>query len=76
MAAVVHPFAEIVVYFILFAIPLMGVVLTGTASLVVIFGYVFYIDVMNNLGHCNFEIIPKSLFSVLPPLKYLFYTAS
>ncbi|OAY49482.1 very-long-chain aldehyde decarbonylase CER1 [Manihot esculenta] len=76
ITAVVHPFAEIVVYFFLFAIPLMGVVLTGTASLVVIFGYVFYIDVMNNLGHCNFEIIPKSLFSVLPPLKYLFYTAS
>ncbi|OAY49483.1 very-long-chain aldehyde decarbonylase CER1 [Manihot esculenta] len=76
ITAVVHPFAEIVVYFILFAIPLIGVVLTGTASLVVIFGYVFYIDFMNNLGHCNFEIIPKSLFSVLPPLKYLFYTAS
>ncbi|KAG8653756.1 hypothetical protein MANES_05G059900v8 [Manihot esculenta] len=76
ITAVIHPFAEIVVYVILFTIPSIGLALTRTASIVVVFGYVFYVDFMNNLGHCNFEIIPKSLFSVLPPLKYLFYTAS
>ncbi|KDP28916.1 hypothetical protein JCGZ_14687 [Jatropha curcas] len=26
------------------------------------------------MGHCNFELIPDSLFSVFPPLKYLMYT--
>uniref|UniRef100_A0A3Q7FLL6 Uncharacterized protein n=1 Tax=Solanum lycopersicum TaxID=4081 RepID=A0A3Q7FLL6_SOLLC len=31
---------------------------------------------MNNMGHCNFEIIPKWMFSTFPPLKYLMYTPS
>lgn len=31
---------------------------------------------MNNMGHCNFEHIPKWLFSMCPPLKYLMYTPS
>ncbi|KAM0004181.1 putative fatty acid hydroxylase [Helianthus debilis subsp. tardiflorus] len=40
------------------------------------FGYVTYIDVMNNMGHCNFELIPRIAFSIFPPLKYLMYTPS
>ncbi|KAK1583893.1 hypothetical protein Q3G72_027949 [Acer saccharum] len=40
-------------------------------------GWLFtYIDFMNNMGHCNFELIPNSLFSIFPPLKYLIYTPS
>ncbi|OMP09289.1 protein WAX2-like protein [Corchorus capsularis] len=50
--------------------------LTGTVSLVAAFGYVTYIDLMNNMGHCNFELVPKWLFSAFPFLKYLMYTPS
>jgi aldehyde decarbonylase len=75
-AAVIHPFAEEVVYFTLFAIPLLTMVGTGTASVAVANGYLIYIDFMNYLGHCNFELVPKLLFDVLPPLKYLVYTPS
>ncbi|GER34931.1 fatty acid hydroxylase superfamily [Striga asiatica] len=73
---VVHPFGEHVAYFILFAIPLLTTVLTGMASLASFAGYITYIDFMNNMGHCNFEHIPKWVFSVFPPLKYLMYTPS
>ncbi|KAF4388152.1 hypothetical protein G4B88_021848 [Cannabis sativa] len=38
--------------------------------------YITYIDFMNNLGHCNFEFIPKWFFSLFPLLKYLMYTPS
>ncbi|KAK2405968.1 Fatty acid hydroxylase superfamily [Trifolium repens] len=76
ITSVIHPFAEHISYFLLFAIPKMTLVLTNRASLVVMVGYVTYIDFMNNLGHCNFEIIPKWLFDIFPPLKYLMYTPS
>lgn len=76
MAAVIHPFAEEVAYFLLFAIPILAMALTGTGSLVAVFGYITYIDIMNNMGHCNFELVPNWVFSVFPPLKYLMYTPS
>ena len=76
LAAVIHPFAEEVAYFLLFAIPLMTMAFTGTASLVAVFGYITYIDLMNNMGHCNFELVPNWVFSIFPPLKYLMYTPS
>jgi aldehyde decarbonylase len=76
MAAVIHPFAEHIAYFILFAIPLLTTSFTGTASIASYFGYITYIDFMNNLGHCNLELIPKWLFTVFPPLKYFMYTPS
>ncbi|KAM7250778.1 hypothetical protein ACFE04_022661 [Oxalis oulophora] len=74
--SVIHPFAEHMVYFLLFAIPLMATVFTGTSSLITAFGYVTYIDFMNSMGHCNFEFIPKWVFSIFPFLKYLMYTPS
>ncbi|KAK6918125.1 putative domain Wax2, C-terminal [Dillenia turbinata] len=76
ITSVTHPFTEHIVYFTLFAVPLLTTVLNTTASLVSVFGYVTYIDFMNNLGHCNFELIPNWLFSLFPPLKYLMYTPS
>ncbi|KAI3811652.1 hypothetical protein L1987_21379 [Smallanthus sonchifolius] len=76
LQAVIHPFAEHIAYFALFAIPLMTVTLSGTASLAAVLGYVMFIDIMNNMGHCNFEFIPKSLFLIFPPLKYIIYTPS
>ncbi|KAG5538794.1 hypothetical protein RHGRI_019368 [Rhododendron griersonianum] len=76
ITSVIHPFAEHMSYFLLFAIPMVTTVLTGTSSLASMFGYITYIDLMNNMGHCNFELIPKWLFSIFPPLKYMMYTPS
>ncbi|XP_021756465.1 protein ECERIFERUM 1-like [Chenopodium quinoa] len=76
ITSVIHPFAEHIAYFTLFSIPLLAASLTRTHSMVAAAVYITYIDVMNNLGHCNFEIIPKSVFTIFPPLKYLMYTPS
>ncbi|CAL5381129.1 unnamed protein product [Camellia sinensis] len=76
ITSVIHPFAEHIAYFGLFAIPMVTTLLIGSASLVSGFGYITYIDLMNNMGHCNFEFIPKWIFSIFPPLKYLMYTPS
>ncbi|KAI5344698.1 hypothetical protein L3X38_012575 [Prunus dulcis] len=76
ITSVIHPFAEHIAYFVLFAIPMLTTIFTGTASIISFAGYVTYIDFMNNMGHCNFELIPNWLFSIFPPLKYLIYTPS
>ncbi|KAI3919341.1 hypothetical protein MKW92_015624 [Papaver armeniacum] len=68
---------EHVIYHILFAIPMVTVIFTGTLSLVAIGGYITYVDFMNYLGHCNFESVAiSSVFNIFPFLKYLFYTPS
>ncbi|PHU30980.1 Protein ECERIFERUM 1 [Capsicum chinense] len=74
--AVIHPFAEIVIYYLLFFIPIVVTLFTGTASIASIGAYAIYLDFMNLMGHCNFELIPKWMFSIFPPLKYLMYTPS
>lgn len=76
ITSVIHPFAEHLSYFILFAIPMLSVTLAGIASISSIALYVTFIDLMNNMGHCNFEVIPKWVFNIFPPLKYLMYTPS
>uniref|UniRef100_A0A7N0RGI3 Fatty acid hydroxylase domain-containing protein n=1 Tax=Kalanchoe fedtschenkoi TaxID=63787 RepID=A0A7N0RGI3_KALFE len=76
MTSVSHPFAEHIVYYALFAIPMVTAGVTGVASVGCVAGYIFYLDLMNNMGHCNFEFIPKWVFSVFPPLKYFMYTPS
>nr|GEZ49439.1 protein eceriferum 1-like isoform X1 [Tanacetum cinerariifolium] len=76
ITSVIHPFAEHIAYFLLFFIPLTTITLTGTSSVAALSGYVTYIDFMNNMGHCNFELIPKSLFDIFPHLKYIMYTPS
>ncbi|KAG8071476.1 hypothetical protein GUJ93_ZPchr0006g44236 [Zizania palustris] len=76
ITSVIHPFAEHVVYFILFAIPILSTIYMGNASAMAIVVYIAFIDFMNNMGHCNFELVPRWLFQVFPPLKYLMYTPS
>ncbi|XP_028785540.1 very-long-chain aldehyde decarbonylase CER1 [Neltuma alba] len=76
ITSVIHPFAEHMAYFMLFAIPMYTTVITRTASIVSYAGYLIYIDFMNNLGHCNLELIPNSLFTFFPFLKYIMYTPS
>nr|XP_028947447.1 very-long-chain aldehyde decarbonylase CER1-like [Malus domestica] len=76
ITSVIHPFAEHIVYSLLFSIPMLATVFMGTVSVISFAGYITYIDFMNNMGHCNFELIPNCLFSLFPPLKYLMYTPS
>ncbi|XP_010496697.1 PREDICTED: protein CER1-like 1 [Camelina sativa] len=76
ITSVVHPFAEHIAYSLLFAIPMVTASLCGILSIVPIIGYMTYIDFMNNMGHCNFELFPKRLFHLFPPLKFLCYTPS
>ncbi|KAJ8539857.1 hypothetical protein K7X08_014109 [Anisodus acutangulus] len=76
ITAFIHPFAEVLAYYALFAIPVLATEFAGTTSIASIGAYVIYTDFMNNMGHCNFEIIPKWMFSMFPPLKYLMYTPS
>ncbi|XP_015167432.1 protein ECERIFERUM 1-like [Solanum tuberosum] len=76
ITAVIHPFAELLAYYMLFAIPVFTTVFTGTVSMASLGAYTIYLDFMNLMGHCNFELIPKWTFSIFPPLKYLMYTPS
>ncbi|KAF7820626.1 very-long-chain aldehyde decarbonylase CER1-like [Senna tora] len=76
ITSVIHPFIEVVAYLVLFIIPVSTTLFTRTASIASLFGYIFYIDFMNNLGHCNFEFFPRYLFSFFPFFKYLCYTPS
>ncbi|KFK36660.1 hypothetical protein AALP_AA4G153400 [Arabis alpina] len=76
ITSVVHPFAEHIGYSIILAVPLVTTLICGTVSIVSIALYITYVDFMNNLGHCNFELIPRSFFSLFPPLKFLCYTPS
>ncbi|KAJ6821460.1 protein ECERIFERUM 1 isoform X1 [Iris pallida] len=76
ITSVIHPFAEHIVYFSLFLSPILSTIFTGTCSFLAIVAYIGYIDFMNNMGHCNFEMIPNWLFRAFPPLKYLMYTPS
>ncbi|KAL5996952.1 hypothetical protein ACLOJK_007878 [Asimina triloba] len=50
--------------------------MTGTGSIASACLYITYIDFMNNMGHCNFELVPKWAFTLFPPLKYIMYTPS
>ncbi|KAG9445775.1 hypothetical protein H6P81_011903 [Aristolochia fimbriata] len=76
ITSVIHPFGEHLLYFTLFTIPLISMTSTRTSSIFIIAAYETYIDFMNNLGHCNFELVPKWLFQLFPPLKYIMYTPS
>uniref|UniRef100_A0A0E0H335 aldehyde oxygenase (deformylating) n=1 Tax=Oryza nivara TaxID=4536 RepID=A0A0E0H335_ORYNI len=73
---VIHPFAEHLAYFLLFSISILPPIFMGCGSVLAGVLYITYIDFMNNMGHCNFELMPKWMFQTFPPLKYLIYTPS
>mmetsp|Transcript_30914 Transcript_30914/g.100644 ORF Transcript_30914/g.100644 Transcript_30914/m.100644 type:complete len:632 (+) Transcript_30914:219-2114(+) len=79
ISGTVHPFMEHLMYTANFAIPLVGTWLAaasgqGGASIGMFYVYLLGFDVMNAIGHCNFEFFPLFLFKALPWLKYLVYT--
>jgi len=71
----VHPFMEHLMYTANFAIPLLGTWAFGGASIAMFYAYLLGFDLLNNVGHCNFEFIPR-WFMNLPLMKYLIYTPS
>jgi len=71
----VHPFAEHLMYTVVFAVPLLGPFFTGGASIAMFYVYLLGFDFMNAIGHCNFEFIPRWFMSI-PGMKYLIYTPS
>ena len=42
-----------------FAIPLVGTWAFGGASIAMFYAYLIGFDMLNNIGHCNFEFIPR-----------------
>ncbi|KAM1018831.1 hypothetical protein ACFX2C_040404 [Malus domestica] len=63
ITSVIHPFAEHIVYSLLFSIPMLATVFMGTVSVISFAGYITYIDFMNNMGHCNPKLPLLSLSS-------------
>ncbi|XP_006652506.2 very-long-chain aldehyde decarbonylase GL1-7 isoform X2 [Oryza brachyantha] len=76
ITSVIHPFAEHLAYYLLFSISILTPIFMGCGSVLAAILYISYIDFMNNMGHCNFELMPKWMFQNFPPLKYLIYTPS
>ncbi|KAI3871241.1 hypothetical protein MKW98_015141 [Papaver atlanticum] len=74
ITSVIHPFGEHLMYFILFAIPILSTVATETVSIVAVAGYLTYIDLMNNMGHCNFELFRTNYALFMPMYDYLYGT--
>ncbi|GLJ55634.1 hypothetical protein SUGI_1194830, partial [Cryptomeria japonica] len=67
ITSVVHPFAEHLMYAAIFSMGPLATIFTKTASLGLIFGYLFWFDFMNNMGHCNVEFVPNWAFKIFPP---------
>ncbi|KAF7106692.1 hypothetical protein CFC21_107410 [Triticum aestivum] len=76
ITAVIHPFVETLAYFLLFSIPMLIPIYMGYGSVLGVVLYLACNDFINNMGHCNFEMLPKWIFQRFPPLKYLMYTPS
>jgi hypothetical protein len=60
-------------YTAVFAIPLLGTFFMGGASITMFYTYLLAFDVLNSVGHCNFEFFPQWFMSI-PGMKYLIYT--
>ncbi|OAY64616.1 Protein ECERIFERUM 1 [Ananas comosus] len=74
ITSVIHPFAEHVVYYALFTIPMLTTVLTGRGSIIALLAYTTYLDFMNNMGHCNFELFRTNYSLFMPFYDYIYGT--
>mmetsp|Transcript_58732 Transcript_58732/g.143667 ORF Transcript_58732/g.143667 Transcript_58732/m.143667 type:complete len:608 (-) Transcript_58732:612-2435(-) len=76
----VHPFMEHLMYTAVFALPLLGPHFTdfqqgGHCSLAMFYVYLVGFDVLNAIGHCNFEFMPLFLMRI-PLMRYVVYSPS
>ncbi|KAJ4832149.1 hypothetical protein Tsubulata_015985 [Turnera subulata] len=70
ITSVIHPFAEHIAYYILFLIPMLVSRITETASAASMFHYILFIDFINNIGHCNFELMYTPTLDLPPWPRY------
>lgn len=69
-----HPFLEHIGYTANFAIPMVGTWMLGGCSIAMFYAYTIGFDLLNCIGHCNWEFVPVRLYQSVPFLKYLVYT--
>jgi len=69
-----HPFWESVGYLANFSFPFLVPAWVGCFSYELVALYFVWFDVMNTIGHANFEVIPR--WAQAGPLKYGLYTAA
>lgn len=69
-----HPLAESIGYLANFSFPFLVPAWLGCFSYELVYIYFVFFDIMNCIGHCNFETVPRFLQS--GPLKYFVYTGT
>eukprot|EP00811_Abedinium_folium_P029906 NODE_4746_length_1852_cov_9.861449.p1 GENE.NODE_4746_length_1852_cov_9.861449~~NODE_4746_length_1852_cov_9.861449.p1 ORF type:complete len:605 (+),score=55.73 NODE_4746_length_1852_cov_9.861449:35-1816(+) len=69
-----HPLLETLGYLAVFSFPITVPAWCHVLSPEIFYIYVVFFDVMNCIGHCNFEAVP--LWLQRGPLKYLLYSSS
>jgi sterol desaturase/sphingolipid hydroxylase (fatty acid hydroxylase superfamily)/predicted amino acid dehydrogenase len=69
-----HPLNETIGYLTVFSFPFLLPAWCGHFSYELIYIYFVFFDIMNCIGHCNFECVPEWL--QWGPLKYIFYCSS
>lgn len=69
-----HPFLELIGYLANFSFAFLVPAWCGCFAYELIYIYFVWFDIMNCIGHCNFEVVPRWL--QWGPLKYLVYTSS
>ncbi|KAH0980752.1 hypothetical protein GBA52_007929 [Prunus armeniaca] len=72
ITSVIHPFAEHIAYFTLFAIPMLTTILTGTASIISFAGYCFYLSYI--ISHIYICIIVSFNFYIYRKFHSLHHT--
>uniref|UniRef100_A0A6T1L6G4 Fatty acid hydroxylase domain-containing protein n=1 Tax=Alexandrium monilatum TaxID=311494 RepID=A0A6T1L6G4_9DINO len=68
-----HPMLELLGYLANFSFPFLVPAWCGLFSYELIYVYFVWFDLMNCIGHCNFEAMPRIL--QWGPLKYLVYNS-
>jgi sterol desaturase/sphingolipid hydroxylase (fatty acid hydroxylase superfamily)/predicted amino acid dehydrogenase len=69
-----HPWHEALGYLAIFSFPILVPAWFGHFSYEIIYIYFVFFDIMNCIGHCNFECVPVWL--QWGPLKYLYYCSA
>ena len=69
-----HPLLESVGYLANFSFPFLVPAWCGCFSFPLVYLYFTFFDVLNCIGHCNFELVPR--WAQKGPLKWLLYTGA
>lgn len=65
---------ESIAYIANFSFPFLVPAWVGCFSYELVYVYFVWFDIMNTIGHANFEVIPRAL--QRGPLKYFVYTGA